>query len=295
MSNESKQSYKQNYTDNVELSIFNCGRESCRPGHTWGPGVRDHYLIHLVVSGKGVYQVGGVSHTLQEGDLFLVKPNQLITYAADESDPWEYYWVGFNGACASKLVQQMPFSDARPVHHCKDLHAVREALYNIYLSRGPEPQCEALMTGYLYIFMAHMMKEARDTMPNVGSSSSQYVLAAIKYIQFNYSHDISVDDIAKAVGVSRSHLYRVFMSNVGQSPIDYLTNYRVGEACSLLKSSNLSIAEIAVSVGFFDQFYFSRVFKKVKGVPPSKYLATMDKEPHTATPVPTILTAAEEL
>ncbi len=295
MSNESKQSYKQNYTDNVELSIFNCGRESCRPGHTWGPGVRDHYLIHLVVSGKGVYQVGGVSHTLQEGDLFLVKPNQLITYAADESDPWEYYWVGFNGACASKLVQQMPFSDARPVHHCKDLHAVREALYNIYLSRGPEPQCEALMTGYLYIFMAHMMKEARDTMPNVGSSSSQYVLAAIKYIQFNYSHDISVDDIAKAVGVSRSHLYRVFMSNVGQSPIDYLTNYRVGEACSLLKSSNLSIAEIAVSVGFFDQFYFSRVFKKVKGVPPSKYLATMDKEPHTATPVPAILTAAEEL
>ena len=295
MSNESKQSYKQNYTDNVELSIFNCGRESCRPSHTWGPGVRDHYLIHLVVSGKGVYQVGGVSHTLQEGDLFLAKPNQLITYAADESDPWEYYWVGFNGACASKLVQQMPFSDARPVHHCKDLHAVREALYNIYLSRGPEPQCEALMTGYLYIFMAHMMKEARDTMPNVGSSSSQYVLAAIKYIQFNYSHDISVDDIAKAVGVSRSHLYRVFMSNVGQSPIDYLTNYRVGEACSLLKSSNLSIAEIAVSVGFFDQFYFSRVFKKVKGVPPSKYLATMDKEPHTAAPVPAILTAAEEL
>ena len=75
MSNESKQSYKQNYTDNVELSIFNCGRESCQPGHTWGPGVRDHYLIHLVVSGKGVYQVGGVSHTLQEGDLFLAKPN----------------------------------------------------------------------------------------------------------------------------------------------------------------------------------------------------------------------------
>ena len=242
--NEMKQSYKQSYTDNVELSIFNCGHEYCQPGHTWGPGVRDHYLIHLVVAGKGVYQVNGASHTLQEGDLFLAKPNQLITYAADETDP----------------------------------QTVREALYNIYLSRGPEPQCEALMTGYLYIFMAHLMKEAREAMPNVGSSSSQYVLAAIKYIQFNYSHDISVDDIAKAVGVSRSHLYRVFMSNVGQSPIDYLTSYRISEACSLLKNSSLSIAEIAVSVGFFDQFYFSRVFKKVKGVPPSKYLATLEKE-----------------
>ena len=155
---------------------------------------------------------------------------------------------------------------------------MREALYNIYLSRGPEPQCEALMTGYLYIFMAHLMKEAREAMPNVGSSSSQYVLAAIKYIQFNYSHDISVDDIAKRRR-QRSHLYRVFMSNVGQSPIDYLTSYRISEACSLLKNSSLSIAEIAVSVGFFDQFYFSRVFKKVKGVPPSKYLAALEKDP----------------
>ena len=114
-------------------------------------------------------------------------------------------------------------------------------------------------------------------MPNTPSSSSQYVLAAIKYIQFNYSHDISVDDIAKAVGVSRSHLYRVFMSNVGQSPIDYLTGYRISEACSLLKNTGLSIAEIAVSVGFFDQFYFSRVFKRAKGMPPSKYIAAQSE------------------
>ena len=263
----------------MELSIFNCGHEFCQPGHTWGPGVRDHYLIHLVVAGRGVYQVGGLAFHLQEGDLFLAKPNQLITYAADETDPWEYYWVGFNGACANKLVQQTPFTDQHPLHHCKDPQGVREALYNIYLSRGTEPQCEALMTGYLYLFMAQLMKEARDALPNPGSSSSQYVLAAIKFIQFNYSHDISVDDIAKAVGVSRSHLYRVFMANVGQSPIDYLTGYRISEACSLLKNSHLSIAEIAVSVGFFDQFYFSRVFKKVKGVPPSKYLAALEKDP----------------
>lgn len=274
-----KQSYKQSYTDNVELSIFNCGHEFCRPGHTWGPGVRDHYLIHLVVAGRGVYQVGGAAFSLQEGDLFLAKPNQLITYAADEADPWEYYWVGFNGACANKLVQQTPFTDQHPIYHCKDPQSAREALYNIYLACGTEPQCEAQMTGHLYLFMAQLMKEARDSMPNPASSSSQYVLSAIKFIQFNYSHDISVDDIAKAVGVSRSHLYRVFVANMGQSPIDYLTGYRISEACSLLKNTKLSIAEIAVSVGFFDQFYFSRVFKKVKGVPPSKYLAALEKDP----------------
>ena len=135
------------------------------------------------------------------------------------------------------------------------------------------------MVGYLYLFIAELMQEALELAPHPANTSSQYVINAIKYIQFNYFHDISIDDIAKAVGVSRSHLYRVFMSNVGQSPIDYLTNYRISEACYLLKNSQLSIAEIAVSVGFFDQFYFSRVFKKNKGVPPSKYLASIEKNP----------------
>ena len=53
-----KQSFKQNYTNNIELSIFNCGLERCAPGQTWGPGIRDHYLIHLVVSGRGTFEVG---------------------------------------------------------------------------------------------------------------------------------------------------------------------------------------------------------------------------------------------
>ena len=252
---------------------------SSAPRAHLGPRRARHYLIHLVVAGRGVYQVGGggVQPAGRRPVPGQAEPADHL--CADEADPWEYYWVGFNGACANKLVQQTPFTDQHPIYHCKDPQSAREALYNIYLARGTEPQCEAQMTGHLYLFMAQLMKEARDSMPNPASSSSQYVLSAIKFIQFNYSHDISVDDIAKAVGVSRSHLYRVFVANMGQSPIDYLTGYRISEACSLLKNTKLSIAEIAVSVGFFDQFYFSRVFKKVKGVPPSKYLAALEKDP----------------
>ena len=93
-----KQSFKQNYTDNVELSIFNCGLQSCERGYTWGPGVRDHYLIHYVVDGKGTYTVNNTVYELRAGDIFLAKPSQLITYSADKEEPWEYYWVGFNGA-----------------------------------------------------------------------------------------------------------------------------------------------------------------------------------------------------
>ena len=154
---------------------------------------------------------------------------------------------------------------------------MRAALTNIYSSRGLEPQDEAAMVGYLYLFISALMKETSETRPHNASSSNQYVLNAIKYIQFNYSHDISIDDVAKSVGVSRSHLYRLFMLNVGKSPIDYLTEYRINEACKLLRAGNLSIAEVAISVGFFDQFYFSRVFKRAKGMPPSKYIAAQSE------------------
>ena len=175
---------------------------------------------------------------------------------------------------AHKLAAQLPFTDDAPVHHTSDPDGMRAALNNIYSSRGLQPQDEAAMVGYLYLFIAALMRETSAGKPHTASSSSQYVLNAIKYIQFNYSHDISIDDVAKSVGVSRSHLYRVFMLNVGKSPIDYLTEYRINEACKLLRAGHLSIAEVAVSVGFFDQFYFSRVFKRAKGVPPSKYFAT---------------------
>ena len=229
-----KQSFKQNYTNNIELSIFNCGIERCAPGQTWGPGIRDHYLIHLVLSGKGVFEVGGRTWEVSPGDLFFARPSQLIRYTADEQQPWEYSWVGFNGACAHKLTAQLPFTDDSPVHHTQDPEGMRTALANIYSSRGLQPQDEAAMVGYLYLFIASLMKETSVGKPHTASSSSQYVLNAIKYIQFNYSHDISIDDVAKSVGVSRSHLYRVFMLNVGKSPIDYLTEYRINEACKLL-------------------------------------------------------------
>ena len=65
------------------------------------------------------------------------------------------------------------------------------------------------------------------------------------------------------MGVSRSHLYRVFMLNVGKSPIDYLTEYRINEACKLLRAGNLSIAQVANSVVYLSKKKIYRVFKLV--------------------------------
>lgn len=278
MTNPYKQSYKQILIDNVSLAIFNCGLQSCTPEHSWGPGVRDHFLIHLVVSGKGQYTCDGKSYELKAGDLFLIKPSQVVSYIADEDEPWEYYWVGFNGTYAQKIVSVLPFKETCPVYSPKDFESCKEYLYQIYENSGNSIKNSAAMLGYLYLFLAKLIEESNLISPAPSVAQSNYVIEAIKYIQFNYSTDISVDDIANAVGISRSHLYRVFVSNLNQSPIDYLTEYRINEACNLIKNTNLSISQIAVSVGFFDQFYFSRVFKKIKKIPPSKYIQSIEKQ-----------------
>lgn len=78
-----------------------------RAGYSWGPGVRDHYLIHYVISGSGVYETNGVRHELRAGDLFLSQPDMRIFYQASEDDPWEYCWVGFHGTDAEQLIERI--------------------------------------------------------------------------------------------------------------------------------------------------------------------------------------------
>ena len=87
----------------------------------------------------------------------------------------------------------------------------------------------------------------------------------------NYGGDISVSDIADFVGVSRSQLYRAFQTEFQMSPHAYLQNYRISEACTLLRRGTLTVAQVAGSVGFNDPLYFSRVFRRQKGCTPTAY------------------------
>ena len=80
-----------------------------------------------------------------------------------------------------------------------------------------------------------------------------------------------MEDIAAYVGLSRSHLFRSFELVLQQSPKEYLTDFRMKQACYLLEHSNLSITAIANSVGFDNGLYFSKTFHKKKGASPKAY------------------------
>ena len=270
--NRYKNSYKVTEKELVSLSVYNVGFQNCDPLCQWGPGIRDHYLIHYIISGKGYYKVNNRTYTLVAGDTFLVYPNTEVLYYADENEPWEYAWVGFTGSDASLILQATDFSVQSPVIHQTALgDRIHRQLLHIYDARGNEFEHAVEMTGRLYTMLAMFMHGASKTSEH--NTSANYVQKGIEYISANYSYNITVEDIADYVGLSRSHLFRSFENILGQSPKEYLTDFRMRQACYLLEHSSLSITAIANSIGFDNSLYFSKTFHKFKGMAPKEYRA----------------------
>ena len=270
--NRYKNSYKVTEKELVSLSVYNVGFQNCAPLCQWGPGIRDHYLIHYIISGKGYYKVNDKTYTLTAGDTFLVYPNTEIIYYADENDPWEYAWVGFTGSDALLILQATDFSTKSPVIYQTALgDRIHRQMLHIYDARGNEFEHAVEMTGRLYTMLAIFMHGASKNSEQ--NTFATYVQKGIEYISANYSYNITVEDIANYVGLSRSHLFRSFETILGQSPKEYLTDFRMRQACYLLEHSNLSITAIANSIGFDNSLYFSKTFHKFKGMAPKEYRA----------------------
>ena len=263
-----KYSYKMEKQENLSLGVYNTGYQRCEAGYTWGPATRDHYLFHLVTEGEGRLTVPEGEFLIGSGTLFLIRPGELAAYAADAQNPWVYWWVGFNGAEAHRLIHSTPFANGARVYKPENGEEIRRRLLDIYDARGSSPASEARMLGRLYLFLGELMAHA-----SVGRTTTarQYVDKAAAFISRNFSRDIGVRDVADFVGVSESHLYRVFSAELGMAPAQFLIRCRIQEAASLLRNTSLSVGEVAVSCGFRDPLYFSRVFRRIEGISPREY------------------------
>lgn len=278
-----RRSFTMHFHDSLGLAVINGGVQKCTPLHSWGPAVRDHYLIHYIISGKGTFSNGHETFSLSAGNGFLVAPNkQVVSYCADEHDPWEYCWVGFRGTDAARLIGQTGLSERTPIFYYDRDDRFQRLITNVYQENGTRPADEARMTAALLTLLAAMMEEFGTVPPEAGRGY-QYVKSAIRFIDYHYfNSSLTVDDIASSVGISRSHLYRLFIQHIDMSPNEYLLHYRLSKASELLKGSvSLTIGEVAYSTGFSDQLYFSRAFKKQKGISPKYYAANHVKTSKT--------------
>ncbi len=275
MSETYKHSYKVGENLLNSLAVYNVGYQKCEPEYQWGPGVRDHYCIHHILSGNGYYLSGDTVCRLGAGDTFLIYPGEEVKYYADREEPWEYAWVGFMGADAAPVIRNTEFTKEKPYILSGRIPAdrIKRGLENIYEVKGNTYEATVAMAGALYsllaIFMHYSKREERKK-----DVQMIYVEKAEMYIETNYSYPITVEDVAAYVGISRSHLFRSFQTCMRKSPKEYLSEYRIRQACHLLKETGLSVSAIAYSVGFENNLYFSKAFKKQKKISPSEYRRT---------------------
>ena len=258
------------------LVVANCGCSQTEPLHSFGPALKPNFVIHFVLSGKGVFSIGGKNYQLEAGGGFLIPPGELAFYQADEKEPWTYIWVGFSGSKAQEYIQGIGLSGHAPIFQSEEQEALYACVKDMMEHNTYSVANELRRVGQLQIFLSMIARE--NFMEEEVGKGNQYVKRAIDFIQSNYHFPIKVTDVADYVCINRSYLYSLFQEALKMSPQQFLSSYRITKAAELLLTSSLSVESIALSVGYNAPFVFTKAFKQIKGMSPTAYRKEKKKE-----------------
>ncbi|WP_028609365.1 AraC family transcriptional regulator [Paenibacillus harenae] len=266
---------------NSPLNVLFAGESQTKPLHRLGPKVYDFYLMHIVLGGKGVFICEGNRHELQAGDTFLIEPEQLISYESDGDEPWRYRWVAFNGTNSAELTAGAGFRSGQQVVRLAKWRKAGVLFRRIYDTfRGGGAAADMKAAGYLHLLMAEYKTQLLpqdDGAPRTGQAESDRLLQQVAhYLSTQYAHPVSIEQMAESLGYNRAYLSRLFKQRTGVSPVTFLLKLRIDTARRMLRERpELTVEQIAASVGLQDALYFSKQFRRLHGQSPTAYREAM--------------------
>jgi AraC-like DNA-binding protein len=266
-----------NRSDCIDLSVYHCGMEICKDGHYFGPAVRDHYLIHYILDGEGIFQVDQKMFHLKKNQGFLICPEVVTFYQADIKNPWKYTWVGFNGIKAEQYLKSANLDRNNPIFTYNEGDYIGKCFEQMLQCEQFKFSSETRLQGLLYFFLSELIEKNPCKHLVRENQEDIYIKKAIQFIETNYSSRISIEQIASYLGLNRSYFSTLFKGILQASPQEFLVKFRMDKAALLLSSSSLSISEVSRSVGYEDPLTFSKIFKKIKGSAPREYKNTYIK------------------
>ena len=229
----------------------------------FGPGVRNHYIIHYVFSGKGYFNGNQVS----AGQGFLITPGMHEEYYPDEKDPWSFLWI-LSKDCRIKEIFDMFDADDNNIFSYDYLHKIKQMHTVLFENKGKGYTPFQMLETFFSIVKHQKRGEDKSSLT---SNADIYFESAKKYISANISNVITVSELTSFLGVSQPYLYKIFIGKTSKSPKEFILAEKLDYTKSLLTETDISITHIAYSVGFQDVLMFSKFFKLKAGISPTEY------------------------
>lgn len=266
-----------------DLTLLELGRQQCTPMYSFGPYMRNEYIFHYIVSGKGCLMRNPENMdapSLSErtevhaGEGFLLEPHTKHMYIADEEDPWQYIWVVFTGACVPSYLHSAGLSHRNPIYHPEREGAVSQIAGPLLQILERPKASKAFVLGQLHLFFDGLMENAASRIVPAAAEiniENIYIAEATRYIESRYQVIRSLDEIAAYCNITRSHLSRLFKNTFGISLQEYLILYRLRKAKELLMETNLPIREVAEQAGYENVLNFHKAFKNQQHMSPKQW------------------------
>ena len=252
-----------------DIHLSTCGRQKAQPLSSWGPAVKSYYFILYNLKGKGTYTVGDQTYTIGEKEGFLIEPGKKAQYQADENDPWTCLWIGFDGKKAQEYVKVLGLGNQKVIFHNQYPEELVKIVDRMLEQNQSEKGNEFFLQGYLFHFLGVLIKDMKISVSK-DKESNYYVSKAMEYIRSHYEN-LKIQELADYVNVNRGYLYSLFMMELGVSPKEYLTTFRMTRAAELLRITSYAVSTIAASCGYQDPALFSKAFHKAYGMSPTAY------------------------
>mgnify|MGYP004716829399 CR=1 FL=1 len=254
------------------LNIYQYGHEVCASRHSYGPAVRQHYLLHYVITGSGTLFTEKQRWPVVKGEAFLIHPHEITTYTADKQTPWEYMWIELDGLIAARSLEKCGLRRDMPVWRPKDplLPAMESQLLQQLIAE--DPQYSLRITGLTCLLLdALIANAAAGRRFDAASGGNRHLDAAVNFLERHYHRSVTMSEVAEFCNIDRSYLSRLFQQQFGYGPKQYLLQLRMNVAISLLEDRNLPIKIIAYSVGYSSQMQFAKVFHQHFNCSPSAW------------------------
>lgn len=239
---------------------------------TQRPRGRLDFQMLYVASGKAHFFFHGKEEIVTAGHMVFYRPKEPQKYVYYGADQTEVYWVHFTGNNVKNIMRRYGICDDIHVLYCgTSLEYTRIFKQMIYELQQCQENYQELLSMLLYqlfiLLHRYMMREHRLK----NEYLEKEMELAMQFFNENYNTPISIDEYAVSRGMSISWFIRSFKKYTSVTPMQYILSLRITNAQILLETTNYNINEIGNIVGYDNALYFSRIFKKQKGVSPSEY------------------------